>query len=94
MINEEDLKKAYLKGIEDFKLMTMQGDLNYNIKEMANNYANRQIKLLKYNLYETVLIDDVLEVEIINPVSSILVKDSRDNKLMWVNPERLTKIKK
>lgn len=94
MINEENLKKAYLKGIKDFKLVMMQDDLKYDLNEMANNYVNRQIKLLKHNLYETVLIDDVLEVEIINPVSSILVKDSRDNKLMWVNPERLTKIKK
>lgn len=38
---------------------------------------------------ETLLLDNKLDVEVITPESSVLIKDSRDGMLRWVDKERL-----
>ena len=48
---------------------------------------SEQLKAFKQA--ETLLLDNTLKVEVINPESKVLVKDSRDNKLMWVERNRL-----
>lgn len=46
-----------------------------------------QLKTVKQG--ETLILDNKLEVEVITPESSVLIKDSRDGMLRWVGKERL-----
>lgn len=69
------------EGLEDFlngaKILTITA------------VVGRSEQLKAFEQGETLFLDNTLKVEVITPESSVLVKDSRDNKMMWVEKDRL-----
>lgn len=56
---------------------------------LLHSVVGRSEQLKAFEQGETLFLDNTLKVEVITPESSVLVKDSRDNKMMWVEKGRL-----
>lgn len=62
----------------------------YDIKIKTINLLNQTSENKRVlNVGDVVILDGNLEVEVITPESKVLIKDSRDNKVIWVDRNRI-----